>query len=104
MPTTLLALIIGAVSVSLFLAYAVYTWCHSGRAAGPVRRTQTLAYTYSATATGQPQHPTYLDFPAPRLARREPAVKPTILKNFTDELWNIGFRYFLFTRSLAVTK
>ncbi|RPD53701.1 hypothetical protein L227DRAFT_616791 [Lentinus tigrinus ALCF2SS1-6] len=79
-------------ALCLVLAYKALQWVYCQRPREPVRRTQTLTYTYSATATVQSQCPTYLVFPAPPLPRRGPAAPPTILKDFTNELREIGFR------------
>ncbi|KAI0720098.1 hypothetical protein C8T65DRAFT_736262 [Cerioporus squamosus] len=92
MTDTLLALLICIVALCLALAFKVLQWVYGTASPNTVRRTQTLTYTYSATATVQSQHPTYLPFPAPPLPRRNPAAKPTILKDFTNELHDVGFR------------
>ncbi|KAI0715880.1 hypothetical protein C8T65DRAFT_738318 [Cerioporus squamosus] len=92
MTDTLLALLSCVVALCLFLAFKVLQWVHGEADPKPVRRTQTLTYTYSATATVQSQHPTYLSFPAPPLPRHNPAAKATILKDFTTELHDLGLR------------
>ena len=86
-------LVVTTVAVAPLLAIKIYLWIHREAAPEPLRRTQTLTYSYSATATVRSQYPTYLAFPAPPLPRRGPAVQPTILKDFTSELRDIGIRY-----------
>lgn len=71
----------------LLLALALIIWTRSREPQVPngVRRTHTVAYTYSATATVQYNGATYLEFPSPPTIRK-PVIGPTILKDFTEEL------------------
>ena len=92
MDNVLVWLLVPSVAVGFLLVFKIYRWTYREAPPEPLRRTQTLTYSYSATATVQSQYPTYLAFPAPPLPRHGPAAQPTILKDFTVELRNIGIR------------
>ncbi len=83
--------ILGPVSVcalaglALALGFAIYK-LRTRHPPRRLRRTQTLAYTYSATATVQREGATYLNFPAPPLTCADTRARPTVLKDFADDV------------------
>ncbi|KAI0710499.1 hypothetical protein C8Q76DRAFT_798058 [Earliella scabrosa] len=74
-----------ALFLCLLLGAGIYWFWSRPRPVHHVRRTRTLAYAYSATARVQPQHPTYLVFPAPPLPPKKPH-KALKRRDFTAEL------------------
>ncbi|RDX40503.1 hypothetical protein OH76DRAFT_1490239 [Lentinus brumalis] len=78
--------LICASAIACLVAAALFKLRGETSSTSPVRRTRTIAYSYSATTTAQPEHPTYLQFPAPPLPRADARVRPTVLRNFEDEL------------------
>ena len=78
--------VLATVVVGLVTIAAYRYWPRVNRQRQSIRRTHTVAYTYSATATSQPHRPTYLAFPASPLAARIQNVRPTVLRDFTSEV------------------